>query len=135
MISFLKPRAVLQGSGNGSISPERRWKNHRTRLENTGKNWKIEAVLLPEVSGYFSVAFWQYRVKNSLENGHRSPESCYYSSGNCQNLPGKIRRLSGCNTASISRYFCRSLPAETSPCFLTWEYNFNSSTRFIEVDR
>jgi hypothetical protein len=53
-------------------------------LESTGKNWKIEAVLLPEVIGFFSVTFWQCRVKNSPENGHRSPESGYYSSGNGQ---------------------------------------------------
>jgi hypothetical protein len=59
--------------------------NERILQENSENRWTMEAVFQPEFVGFFVGDFPAVSRGNALENG--------------QNLPEKIRRLSGRNTA------------------------------------
>ena len=102
-----------------------RWKELRKLLDPTEKHWnnkpKMEAVFRSYVLRFLPVTSWPFPAKNSLENGQKS-RNRRNTPVNGRNLSGKIRRVSGWNTASIFRILFWCCPAGTGPYFSTWAW-------------
>jgi hypothetical protein len=86
---------MVPTSGNGRILLQRGGKVIGFCRKTPGK--KLEnGSSIP--TGIFPVTFRPFPTKNSPEHGYCSP-------GNCRIPSGKIRRLSGRNTASMFQHF------------------------------
>ena len=80
-----------------------------------GIDTKMEAVFQSEYFWIFSMISGPF-LAQSARKWFESAKNGQISLGNRRNLAGKIRRLSGGNTASMFRCF----PAGTGSYFLTW---------------